>query len=322
MPDFKPAYLIHGDDHGRIAERRSRLRALAESQSGAAGLELLEGDQATPAAAAAALSALSLTLGRRFVIVDGVERWKDSQLDLLEPLLKNPPPETTIAFFAREDGRAEAPEQLHALVRAAGGDISVERTLSGRQLPTWVAARAAEMGLELDRAAAAELVHQVGERQQRLLRELEKLTLLVDPPASLDAERIAELAAPSAERMLWTLGDAVVARDPAGALRRLLELRAQGESITGLVFAVARRLRDAHGVAERLAAGESPAQIKRSLRMPPKAAERLVADAGASDRDALRRAIEALSDLEMATRGGGALEQDTSATLAVARMAA
>ena len=43
-PSFKPAYLIHGDDHGRIAERRARLRELAESISGAEGVELLEGD--------------------------------------------------------------------------------------------------------------------------------------------------------------------------------------------------------------------------------------------------------------------------------------
>ena len=48
MPTFKPAYLIHGDDHGRIAERRARLRALAESSSGAQGIELFEGDDATP----------------------------------------------------------------------------------------------------------------------------------------------------------------------------------------------------------------------------------------------------------------------------------
>ena len=30
---FKSAYLIHGDDHGRIGERRARLKALAEAQS-------------------------------------------------------------------------------------------------------------------------------------------------------------------------------------------------------------------------------------------------------------------------------------------------
>ena len=37
VPAFKPAYLIHGDDHGRIAERRARLRALAEAERAAAG---------------------------------------------------------------------------------------------------------------------------------------------------------------------------------------------------------------------------------------------------------------------------------------------
>ena len=39
MPAFKPAYLIHGDDHGRIAERRARLRAVAEAESGVGGIQ-------------------------------------------------------------------------------------------------------------------------------------------------------------------------------------------------------------------------------------------------------------------------------------------
>ena len=44
VPDFKPAYLIHGDDHGRISERRAALRALAERESGSGGVECFEGD--------------------------------------------------------------------------------------------------------------------------------------------------------------------------------------------------------------------------------------------------------------------------------------
>jgi hypothetical protein len=35
---FKPAYLIHGDDHGRISERRAKLRAIAEAESGTGGV--------------------------------------------------------------------------------------------------------------------------------------------------------------------------------------------------------------------------------------------------------------------------------------------
>ena len=87
MPALKPAYLIHGDDHGRIAERRARLRALAERESGAGGLQVLEGDAATPEAAAGALSAMTLTPGRRFIVVDGVERWKDADIGELERAL-------------------------------------------------------------------------------------------------------------------------------------------------------------------------------------------------------------------------------------------
>jgi hypothetical protein len=35
MAELKPAYLVHGDDHGAIAERRAGLRALAEGEGAA-----------------------------------------------------------------------------------------------------------------------------------------------------------------------------------------------------------------------------------------------------------------------------------------------
>jgi len=38
MPELKPVYLIHGDDHGAIAERRARLRKLAEEDGDASSV--------------------------------------------------------------------------------------------------------------------------------------------------------------------------------------------------------------------------------------------------------------------------------------------
>ena len=181
MPTFKPAYLIHGDDHGRIAERRARLRELAESLSGAEGLELFEGDEASPEAVALALDAMTLALGRRFIIVDGAERWKDKDLDALQAAVEAIAPETTVAFFAREDSRNRAPERLHAFVIAAGGEVSPEVSVKPWELPKWVIARGREQGIELDPDAARALIRHVGERQQRLLRELEKLSLGAGP---------------------------------------------------------------------------------------------------------------------------------------------
>ena len=64
MATWKPAYLIHGDDHGRIAERRAALRGRAEGESGAGGLEVIEGDASTPEAVGLALSAMTFAMGR------------------------------------------------------------------------------------------------------------------------------------------------------------------------------------------------------------------------------------------------------------------
>ena len=328
MPSFKSAYLIHGDDHGRIAERRATLRHLAESMSGPEGLELLEGDAATPDNAAAALDAMTLAISRRFIIIDGAERWKDRELDPLEAALAHVAPETTIAFFAREDGRVKAPARLHAAVKAAKGDISAESTVKPWELPKWVSARAAELGLELAPDAVRALIAHVGERQQRLQRELEKLALGYDADSSgrtaLDAEQVAAATASSAERRAWTVADALVAGDGPAAVRAFLGLRQQGERVPGLIYWISQRVRQAHEVASALDAGEPPAQIKRRLRMPSRAADRLIADAGHTGAERLRRATCEIADLELASRGGGTgvSGEDTAALLALRRIAA
>ena len=142
MAAFKPAYLLHGDDHGRLAERRARLRAVAERESGAGGVECFEGDAATPEAVAAALSAMTFAIGRRFLIVDGVERWKDGDVEqAIGPALAGLAADTTVAFFAREEGRAKAPATLAAAVQAAGGDVVAENALRARDLPRWLGPR-------------------------------------------------------------------------------------------------------------------------------------------------------------------------------------
>jgi DNA polymerase III subunit delta len=324
MPTFKPAYLIHGDDHGRIAERRARLRAMAEQESGTQGVELFENDAATPEAVANALNALTFAIGRRFIIVDGVERWTDKQLDPLVPALEQTPPDTTVAFFAREDGRTKAPKRLHDAVKKAGGDIAAEESVKPWELPKWVIVRARELNLQLEPDTARALIAQVGDRQQRLVRELEKLALYAGPGARIDASLLEELAAPSAEHRAWSLADTIVSGDAEAATRLYLTLRSQGERLPGLLYWMSTRVRTAHEVAIALEQGTPPAQIKRGLRMPSRAADRLIADANRAGSESLQRTIEELAELELASRGGGSggAAEDTAALLAIQRIAA
>ncbi len=340
VPDLKPVYLIHGDDHGAVGQRRAGLKALAESGEGGMGsVELLEGEAATPAGVAGALAAMTLSVGRRVIIVDGAERWRAGDVEShLAPALAAMAPETTLGIFAREDTRAKVPAPLLEAVKKAGGQIVAQMNVKRWELPKWVRGEAAKLGLSLDAAAGKALVDQVGERQQRLLRELEKLALEggdegVVPETgrrTVQAEEIEARAAHSAEYQAYGLADALVGADGPAATLAYLRLRQQGERVAGMSYLMAGRLRDALGISLRLAGGESVAEVKRGLRMPARAAERLVADVARSDPERLREALRTLAGLELDTRGGSPLtgrrdplaelEEDTLAQRAIERI--
>jgi len=352
VPALKPAYLIHGDDHGAIVERRARLKALAEAEGDAGSVEILTGEDATPAAVALALATMTFAIGHRVIVIDGAERFKQTEVEeQIVPAMTSMPPATTIAFFAREEGRTTAPAALHEAVKAAKGQIVCEATIKPWELAGWVREQAKRMGLSLDAFAAKTLVAQVGERQQRLLRELEKLTLAAEAsgedaaladgesgeaprrgPIKIGTEDIEAQAAHSTAWRAFSFADALVGADAAEAIRAYMRLRAQGERMSGLVYLMAQRLRDAEAVSERLQQGESPAQIKRTLRMPPRAAERFIADVERSEPERLRAALCRIADLELDTRGGAqvtqsrtplsSLEEDTLALRAILAISA
>jgi DNA polymerase-3 subunit delta len=322
MPAWKSAFLIHGDDHGRVAERRARLREMAESESGSGGVEVFEGDASTPEAIGLALNAMTFAVGRRFLVIDGVERWKDADVKThLQATLGDMPPETTVAFFAREDGRAKAPPALVAAVKAAGGSIATETMLKGKELPRWAIGEARRLGVDLEPDAARLLIDLVGERQQRLLRELEKLALEHGAGTVLGVDEVQAAGAPSAEQQVWGFVDALVARNGARAVRAFLELRAQGESVGRLIPLMARRIREIETISARLEAGESPAQIKSAIRMPPWMADRRIREAKGTDLESLRTAVITLADLETASRGLSELSDDTATLRAIVSIA-
>ncbi len=320
---WKPAYLVHGDDHGRIAERRAALRARAESESGTAAVELLEGDAAAPDQVAAELFAMTLGFGRRFVIVEGVEHWRAADVhDHITPALESLAPDTTVAFFAREEGRDKAPEALIKAIKACGGEISEQMKVKSRDLPRWLAGEAERLGLSLDGAAAQILISHVGDRQQRLTRELEKLAIEYGQGARIGVEE-AEEAALSSQREVWGLMDAISARDRRAAFRAYMDLRDQGEAIARLLPLMVRRVRDLHEIAERLERGQSPQQIKDAVGGNPWALDKRIAEARGADPKALAQSLITLAELELKTRGMGDQSSDeTAAIRAIGRITA
>lgn len=318
---MRALYLIAGTDGAKIDATRGRLRARAEREAGADALEVFEpgegGGMPDHEALLAAIPAMSLMESRRYLLADGVERWRDRQLDAVAAAVGELPPDLTLVLISR----AKAPAKLSKAVKAASGEIHEFEAPKAREMPRLLVADAERLGFRLEPAAARVLVDRMGANPVRLQHELERLALWAGEGGEVTVADLEAMIVDTSEAAVWALSDALLERDPAAALRIAERLIDQGENVTGLVYGLASRLRGACAAAGQLAEGVPPKQVESSLKMHPYAAKQLVAKLRDTDVGHLRAATEALADLELWCRGGADYGDSLAFTLALRSMA-
>jgi DNA polymerase III subunit delta len=319
---MKPLYLIAGSDEAKIDATRSRLRARAEREGGSAALEVFEPGEGKGMpdheALLGAIPAMSLMGSRRYLLADGVERWRDRQLEPVLGALDELPPDLTLVLICRD----KAPAKLAKAVKAAGGEIHEFEAPKAREMPRVLVGEAQALGFRLEPAAARMLVERMGSSPVRLRNELERLALWAGQGGEVSASDLEEMVSDTSEAAVWSLSDALIEGNAATALRIAERLIGQGENVTGLIYGLASRLRGACAAAAQLEEGIPPKQVESSLKMHPYAAKKLVGhlrDANLAD---LRMATETLADLELWCRGGADYGDELALTIALRRAAA
>ncbi len=318
---LSPVYLFAGDDIGKIDATLSRLRARAESEGGPGALESFGSDGAPDAEALlGAIPAMSLTMTRRFLLADGVERWSAAQAKPVAAALESLPPDLTIVLVAREGSpKPKAPKALVDAVAKAGGEVRRCDAPKARDLPSRLRRDAERRGFSLSQDAAALLVDRMGASTLRLQIELDRLALWAGEGGEVTVEDLEAMVADTSEEVMWTLSDAIVDRDRPVAAAAAARLSGQGESVTPLVYQMAKRLREARLALSGLEAGRTPRELEASLPMHPYAAKLLLRRVKGASSTSLRASTCAVADLEWWTRGGSDYPEDVALALAVAR---
>lgn len=319
--EMRSLYLIAGTDGAKIDATRARLRARAERDGGVASLQVLEPGEGRGApdheALLGAIPAMSLTESRRYLLADGVERWRDRQLEAVAAVLGELPPDLTVVLIAR----AKAPAKLRRAVEAAKGEVHEFEAPRARDMPRVLVGDAKRLGFRLEPAAARMLVDRMGVNPQRLQQELGRLALWAGEGGEVGAADLDAMIADTSEAAVWALSDALLERDAAAALRIAERLIWQGENVTGLIYGLASRLRKACAAAAQLERGTPPKQVESSLGMHPYAAKQLVGRLQGAEVADLRAATIALADLEVWCRGGADYGDELAFTLAVSSIA-
>ncbi|MDD0776628.1 hypothetical protein PFI48_12115, partial [Streptococcus pneumoniae] len=157
-----------GTDSAKIDQARTRLRQRAENESGAGGLEVFEPSEGKGSpdadALAAAIGALSLMPGRRYLLADRIEKWGKNQAATVTEALLAAPEETTVVLIAR----GKVPGDIGGAVKKVGGETLTYDAPDGARLPVHLIEGAETRGFELTPEAARFMIGRMGESLPRL----------------------------------------------------------------------------------------------------------------------------------------------------------
>lgn len=227
---------------------------------------------------------------------ESVERLGDKAREqvvaLVEEYLSSPAPFTVLVLEAASlDGRQRFSKMLGEKA------IVVELTIGGESAPMLASQIAKDLGVEIDRDAAAFLVDILNSEPARMRIELEKLASYVGDQKTIRITDVEAIVVAAKKNTVWQFAELIADRKRDVALAFLDNLLREGEQPIAIVGALAwlyRKLIEARS----LPATMNGYQAARQLAMRPDAAENALRQSHRIPRKDLLSGLAALAEAD------------------------
>lgn len=274
-----PVYLVSGDEPLLVAEAADAIRAAARAAGYAERTVFFIDRNFAWDELRHASRSLSLFAERRLFELRMPSAKPDKGAQLLAELAAEPPPDVVcLVVTGKLDKKASDAPWVRAIEKH-GVWVPVW-PVETAALPGWLRARAKQMHLDMEPAAARLIVERVEGNLLAAKQELEKLCLLANGEP-ISADLVLRSVGDSARYDVFQLAHAAAAGDAARALRVLVGLKSEGVEPTLILWALVRELRGLWQAQERgrlrstvrgsgwnLAAAPSPRALSRLKELP------------------------------------------------------
>jgi len=254
----------------------------------------------------AAARTLPMLARKRFVSVRQVERWESvskgetDSLDRIAQYAADPVPSCVFVLSALKlDGR----KKLSALAKKGNWWVPCD-PISRTGIPSFIAARAADRGVQIASSAAELIVEVVGTDLAALVDAIERLCLFVGPEGKVDEDAVGTCLVRIKASTVWELVGAISRRDLGRALEALdavYDPKDRGLPIVGTWAWSARQMLRFESS---LRAGLPPAQAAQAAGVPPFRANELADQCKRVPRQELERWLDVIAGVDMALKGG------------------
>jgi DNA polymerase-3 subunit delta len=209
------------------------------------------------------LRTLPFLAPRRLVIVDDADDFIKAHRSALEDYLEHPATTGTLLLCPKSfPGNTKLAKRVAAI--GAKFDCSPP---AAKDIPGWIAKRAAREGKQLDGRAADLMAQWLGPDLARIDSELTKLTLYVGERPNITVEDVSAVVVATADVSPWALTDALTAGDAKtalGVLEKLLTQPGEEFRVLGLIGWHLRRVLKAK---QMLIAGRREADVFSTVRV-------------------------------------------------------
>jgi DNA polymerase III subunit delta len=289
-----PAYLFTGTQDLLKAEALEDLRRTAGGERGTVQ-SFFGGESDAAKKILEAKQNLSLLDPVAVIVVRQAAKLARADAEALGPGLSSSdgPP---VVFW---DDSLDKRQRLYAEIARGGGEVEFEAP-RGEALAAWVRRESERLGHRLDPAAAAALLDLVGDDLLRLRSTLERLSLAVGAGAMIDGATVTEHVESSRLHAIFELQDALSTKQTTKAVILFRKLVGEGSEPPALIGALVAQIR------RLLLARETPrsASLAPLLGVAPHRVRYVVDQSRRFSAARLRRAIEDLADLDVASKTG------------------
>ncbi len=285
-------YLVSGDEPLLVGEAADAVRAAARRAGHAERTVFVIDRSFAWDELRHASQSLSLFAERRLFELRLPSGKPDKGAELLAELAQNPPPDVVCLVVTGKLDRKAGDAAWVKAVEKHGVWVPIWPVQTAA-LPGWLRARAKQLNVDIEPAAAQIIVDRVEGNLLAAKQELEKLSLLAGGEP-ISADLVLRSVGDSARYDVFQLAESAAAGDAARALRILLGLKSEGVEPTLILWALVRELRGLWQARERdrlrtadrgggwnLAATPSPRALSRLKTWP---LPRLLEEASHADR--------------------------------------
>lgn len=247
--------------------------------------------------AIAAADQLPMMSNRRVVKIRDFAKLREADEQVLITYVKNPAPSTVMIFVADDLDKRKG------LSRALLDSCTVVdfSPLKDHEAKTWCEARLKELKTAADEPVLNEIVRLVGTDIQTLLNELDKLVSAAIDSHKITLDLVDDLIGRSRELSNYELTDHLLAKNRKRALETLYRLLDDGVEplmLIGLMASNYRRL----ALGKYLLTRGGPAEVFRSVPLPPFKRDSYIATLQRSDSEKIARGIQLIAAADLAIK--------------------